>query len=121
MRPIGSSRPNKLISAAVFGVLIAIAAFRIGGAQSNEFRFEDYTRGEYRSKHKGDKAAKAHLYQLFPKGSHPKDLSPITQDSMEMRCIAGIGIGILSYFTHPLLGSYIFIERTMRTKSRRLK
>jgi hypothetical protein len=42
---------------------------------SNEFRFEDYTRGEYRSKHKGDKAAKAHLYQLFPKGSHPKRLA----------------------------------------------
>lgn len=75
MRSTGPSRPNKFIASAVFGVLVVIAAIRIAGAQSNEFRFEDYTGDKFGSQYKGYEAAKAHLYQLFPKGSHPERLA----------------------------------------------
>ena len=75
MRPIGPNRPNRFIAAVVFGALLAVAALRIGGAQSNEFRFEDYTGDKYGSQFTGHEAAKAHLYQLFPKGSQPERLA----------------------------------------------
>ena len=57
MRPIGSSRRNNLIAATVFGALVAIAVLRLVGAQSNEFRFEDYTGDKYGSQYKGHEAA----------------------------------------------------------------
>jgi len=102
MRPIGSSRPNRFIAAAVIGVIVAIAASRIGGAQSNEFRFEDYSGERYdKSGLEAEEAVKAQLYKLFPKGSQPERL-PEFIESIGGFCTQSPGANFIKKYGNAL-------------------
>ncbi len=112
MRPIGPSRPNKLIAATVFGVLVAIAVSRLVGAQSNEFRFEDYSGSpQYDTELKATEAAKAGLYKLFPKGSGPESLAEFIEgiggnckERSEPKYIERYGNALYCRYQHPYAG-----------------